>query len=332
MKTIKILFGILIAISIYACSGDDNDEFKPIIAEDVAFFEDGEVEMLFDNAGPDGITMVFIGDGYVKEDLGKSFGSYRKDAERYFETLFNTEPFAGYQEHFNAMIIYAESQSRTIPEGEENADSTALKTYTITTSNNFSRFSSDPLRINFYKNKIPVNYRNNTNTLIVINDRSGGNACFRCDVGYSGSNSEGTMVHEVGHSFAGLGDEYEINNNTNPTNTSIRENLDITDNLDNIKWKRFIGLPGYENVGAYEGGGLVSFGVWRPEINSIMRQSSTNLQFNAPSREAIVKRIYEIREIPYDFETFLVNDVVTRQAIPIFNKTKNIHSLVGCSH
>ena len=115
MKTIKFLLIAFIIFGMTACSGNDNDEFKPVIAEDVEFFQDGEVEMLFDNAGPNGITMIFVGDGYIKEDLGKIYGNYRADAERYFDYLFSVEPFAGYREHFNAAIIYAESQSRNIP-------------------------------------------------------------------------------------------------------------------------------------------------------------------------------------------------------------------------
>ncbi|MEP0266538.1 M64 family metallopeptidase [Dokdonia sp.] len=331
MKTIKIILGILLAISIYSCSGDDNDRFKPVVAEDLEFFQDGEVEMLFDNAGPDGITMVFIGEGYIKEDLGKIYGTYRTDAERYFDYLFSIEPFASYQEHFNAAIIYTESQSRTIPH-EATTDSTALGAYTYLgwTGRNFYSASSD--KIDFYKNKLPSGYQTNSNTLIVLNERAGGNACYACDIAFSGSSSETTMVHEIGHSFGALGDEYELPNQSNPPNATFSPNLDVTDDLTQIKWNHFINRPGYENVRAFEGGGYVSTGVWRPQIESIMRGGSSILadRFNAPSREAIVKRIYEIRGLSYDLETFLANDNHTRTAIPTSRKTGPLP--VGCLH
>jgi hypothetical protein len=333
MKTIKILLISILFIGLYACSDDDKDRFQPVIAEDLEFFEDGEVEMLFDNAGADGITMVFIGDGYIKEDLGKIYGTYRADAERYFEFLFSREPFASYQEHFNAAIIYTESQSRTIPEDIGNADSTALEAYTFQGFTGRDFYGANNNKIDFYKNKLPIGYVANSNTLIVLNELTGGNACFGCDVAFSGSVSEFTMVHEIGHSFGGLGDEYELQNQNIP-DVSFIPNLDNTDDLTQIKWNHFIDQPGYSNVGAYEGGGYVSTGIWRPQQESMMRGGSTIFAdlFNAPSREAIVKRIYEIREIPYDFGTFLANDIVTRKAIPISEKTKNSYITVGFLH
>ncbi len=332
MKTIKILLITILCISLYACSDDDNDRFQPVIAEDIEFFEDGEVEMLFDNAGADGITMVFIGDGYIKEDLGKIYGTYRADAERYFESLFSKEPFASYQEHFNAAIIYTESQSRSIPENESQ-DSTALNSYAYEGWTGRDFYGANHDKVDFYKNKLPIGYVTNSNTLIVLNERTGGNACFGCDVAFSGNASEFTMVHEVGHSFGGLGDEYELQNQNTP-DVSFIPNLDNTDDLTEIKWSHFIDLPGYSNVGAYEGGGYVATGIWRPQQESIMRGGSTIFAdlFNGPSREAIVKRIYEIREIPYDFGTFLANDNVTRKVIPISEKTKNRYVPMGCLH
>ena len=66
------LFFILI-ILVTSCSKDDSRESDPIIAEDTTFFEDGEMQVIFEN-DPNGINLIFIGEGYIKEDLGKQFG------------------------------------------------------------------------------------------------------------------------------------------------------------------------------------------------------------------------------------------------------------------
>ena len=62
-------------------------------------------------------------------------------------------------------------------------------------------------------------------------------------------------------------------------------------------------------LGIYEGGGTYDYGVFRPTFNSIMRCS--NDYFNAPSREAIYKRIMKFSEgssWEYDYETFVKFD------------------------
>lgn len=326
MQNLKFLLAALFTfIAITSCSKDDNSQFEPILAIDSQFFQDGEVEMLFDNAGPTGITMVFIGDGYIKEDLGGIYGSYRIDAERYFAALFATEPFASYQEHFNAAIIYTESQTRTIPDQESNLDSTALGVYTYEGWTGRDFFSSDYDQIEFYKNKLPSGYKDNSSIIIAVNERGGGNACSACDISYSGSSSISTMIHEIGHSFGGLADEYELSIIA-PFNPSDRPNLDNTDDLTKIKWKHFVGLDSYSNVNAYEGGGYVSDDIWRPQSTSIMRGGSGPFaeRFNAPSREAIVKRILEIRGLPYSFERFLEKDqIATIVNRSISNTPKN---------
>ena len=322
MNVLKTIICAIVTVVIIGCSKDDNSQFEPILAIDAEFYSDGEVEMLSDNAGPDGITMVFIGDGYIKEDLGRVYGSYRIDAERYFDALFATEPFASYQEHFNAAIVYAESKTRTIPTEYSDLDSTALGVYTYEGWTGNSFFSSDLNRLTYYKNKLPSGYSFHSNILIVVNQNGGGNACSACDISYAGSNSVGTMIHEIGHSFGGLADEYELNIDA-PFSPTDRPNLDTTDDLSKIKWKHFIGLDRYTNVNAYEGGGYVSDGVWRPQIVSIMRGGSGPFaeQFNAPSREAIVKRILNIRGIQYDFDSFLEKDLIATINRSVQNST-----------
>ena len=89
--------------------------------------------------------------------------------------------------------------------------------------------------------------------------------------------------------------------------------MDITNDPATIYWKHFIGLPAYEHVGAYEGGYYFAAGVWRPESGSCMINNVA--YYNAPSREAIVKRIMLIAKEPYSFEAFLAKDVA---AVPAY--------------
>lgn len=150
----KLIFQLLfLSILFISCSGDDNDRFlhNDNILEETEYYADREVEILFENAPDMGVTMIFIGDAYIKEDLGKNFGSYRKDALKYFESLFETEPFATYKEHFNALIIYTESETREFATTENQVENrTALNTYQYIASSGRKLYDADADKILSY--------------------------------------------------------------------------------------------------------------------------------------------------------------------------------------
>jgi len=101
-----------------------------------------------------------------------------------------------------------------------------------------------------------------------------------------------------------LADEYTNSNATIPSadKEELRwwqqwgffMNVDLTDDLSKILWKHFIGEPDYSYVGAYEGGYYYAYGVWRPEVTSLMINNIPYI--NAPGRELIVRRIKNWRE------------------------------------
>jgi hypothetical protein len=92
-----------------------------------------------------------------------------------------------------------------------------------------------------------------------------------------------TFVHEMGHSFGGLGDEY-----SDPCGAVIYKgseppepNLTIQTDVSKVKWRRFIkGVPpvptpmGYNGYGLFEGCIYGTKGVYRPSAISMMRSSS----------------------------------------------------------
>ena len=70
-----------------------------------------------------------------------------------------------------------------------------------------------------------------------------------------------------------------------------------------------------EGLGVFEGGATYGKGVWRPTENSIMRYNTG--VYNAPSREAIYKRINKLAygaDWQYDYELFVAWDAVNRMS------------------
>ena len=286
---------ILILLIFYACNNEDSKP-KPVANNvDTDFFKDGEVETIFENNRDSGVNIVLLADGYTKRDLGKKFGNYPKDAKKFIDALFNTPPFAAYQKDFNMYVVYAESAKSKISIGNPSQDNTA---FGITIYN--GQYIYNRLKVEEYARKAIPNAREVHLRLMLTNYGLNGRAFYGV-IAIFDTTSEITMLHEVGHAFGFLGEEY-----SNNWETSIgHPNIDSTNKLSMIKWSHFIGLPSYKIVGAYPG----SNNLWIPEPYSIMGNDERGVAYNAPSREAIVKRIIKIKGAKYDFNVFLKKDV-----------------------
>jgi hypothetical protein len=100
-------------------------------------------------------------------------------------------------------------------------------------------------------------------------------------------------LHEVGHSFGRLADEYYTNGTTYTGNEPSSVNL--TTSSTTGKWDRWLDYVDPDNtdlgaIGYFEGGGYNENGLFRPSNNSKMR--SLNRAFDAISREQFINQIY----------------------------------------
>ena len=303
---------------------------KPV---DNKFFQDGEVELVFENDRENGINVIFLGDGYIRENLGKEHGSYKKDGLLYLKTLFESPPFSEYKSHFNAYIVYVESQETGVQIDEKDKRTKFGGTFRYTCASGRSCLSIENFNaVQEYTEKINARSFQTNLVLMSVNESSGGSARLNGYVAIFGNSaSPNIAIHEVGHAFAGLYDEYIVEDTSVEYNVANAPNLDITNDLEKIKWRHFIDLKdgNYRELGAFEGGGYQPFGVWRPDVNSVMRSAAINTFFNAPSREAIVRHIMSLRGIPFDFKAFLEVDKISISRIRAFsgrvNNTKQIN-------
>jgi hypothetical protein len=89
-------------------------------------------------------------------------------------------------------------------------------------------------------------------------------------------------------------------------------NIDFTSDPSAVKWARFINDQRYasERIDVYKGGWGYWTGIWTPTWRSIMKGNSDT--FNAPSREAIWKRVMSLSNgtgWTYDYESFVEYDL-----------------------
>lgn len=105
-----------------------------------------------------------------------------------------------------------------------------------------------------------------------------------------GGRSDTTLIHEWGHAFGGLSDEYSTDTGHRG---SVRSNINVsnTDDLTQVPWRHWIDarVPG---VGASEGADGRFRGAWKPMTSGCTM--SNGMAFCRICREAMVLRVYSI--------------------------------------
>jgi hypothetical protein len=244
-------------------------------------FAELRVKELLDN-GPSSskADIVVLGDGYDRDEMHK----LRADAERLIGVLFDREPFKTRKTDFNVRLIETPSENSGVTEPRE-------RKYPSTILGCFFNTFDIPRYMLTYSNKtmreIAANVPYDVIIIVVNTPRYGGGGIFNL---YSTSCSNNELagyvfVHEFGHSFAGLGDEYYSSqvayNDAYPKGTEPWE-PNITALLDtlHVKWGDLI-APGtpvptpndstYAGiVGCFEGAGYSAKGLYRPSRDCIM--------------------------------------------------------------
>lgn len=318
MKTynLQIICILWIGLCLGACEKDSPKTPIPTTPvpkpwyESRDFSKDGTVAVLQQATRGKGIDLILMGDGFVDTDINGS-DRYEVMMKTVMEECFAIEPTKSYREYFNVFMVYVVSK---YPAGDTRFPPT---------------IDGDQNKALTYASKLQSvqDYDFRRTVVVVLNPLLNGGVCYihlvSGSVAFTGINA--TLHEAIGHGLGRLADEY-----SNVPSIAVSQNLEedvrwrhfthnmylnisISDDLEELPWKHFIGQPGYEMVGCYEGGYYRTKGVWRPEENSIMR-SALFRHFNAPSRELIVKRIKQLAGEPYNWEEFLEND---KPALPI---------------
>jgi len=245
------------------------------------------------------VDLVFIAEGYTASEMTK----FRDDVKKMADILFAEAPFTDYKDKFNIYAVEAVSaESGTDIPGERSYVNTAVNSSFYTFDTDRYLTTQDIKSVNDYAALVP-----HDNIIVLINsNKYGGGGVYNY---YSGtttghSYSAKVFVHEFGHGFAGLADEYYTSDvaydefyplNVEPWEPNITTRVDF-----DSKWKKLIAketpvpTPAddkYKNVtGLFEGGGYSAKGIYRPEIDCRMKSNSTK-GYCAVCQEAVRKMI-----------------------------------------
>jgi hypothetical protein len=280
---------------LYETAIDPTDYFiikeKPVNAGFTKIHDAGNPVECFD--------LAFIAEGYTFSEMQK----FRDDVKKMSDVLFNEPPFSGYKNKINIWAVEAVSEeSGTDIPGEKLYVNTALNSTFYTFDLDRYLTTTDIKSVNDYAATVP-----HDNIVVLINtSKYGGGGIYNYYSGASAGNllSDKVFIHELGHGFAGLADEYYSSSvaydefyplNVEPWEPNITTLVDF-----GSKWANIIaeGIPvptpaeeKYREVtGVFEGGGYSAKGIYRPEQECRMKSNSTK-GFCTICRNAIIEML-----------------------------------------
>lgn len=250
-----------------------------------------DVVTLMNNGSNDKrINFVYLGDGYTSAEQA----SFLTDAQNIINAQFNFTPYKEYKNFFNGFAVKVISNESGTDHPQTSPD-TDCPTVPIMVADSY--FNSTFDYFNIHRLLVPQATSTIYGVLasntpfydqanIIVNTPYYGGSGGNFATSSLDSNASLIMIHEIGHSFVNLADEYwagisyaaEKANMTQETNPSL------------VRWKNWIGA---ENIGIYPHGTNPPESTWyRPHQSCMMRY--LNSPFCAVCREATIDQIYTL--------------------------------------
>jgi len=239
------------------------------------------------------VNIIFAGDGYRATEIETVYKTHVDNAINYFFDNVLAEPFGRYDGFFNvyrANVVSTQSGADIPPEN-------IFRNTALDASYYWDGVTERLLYVDDAKTDSAVAGAlagtSITPDMVFVSVNAtkygGGGGTYAV---FAGGNSDAREIalHEVGHSFAGLADEY-FDPGTFYSGPELPQ-PNVTIDPTGAKWAQWIGYnqPGIGEIGAYEGGYYHEFGVYRPSLNSKM-QMLGNL-FDAVGREQFILDFY----------------------------------------
>ncbi len=241
---------------------------------------------LLDSGNPaEKVDIVIIPEGYTKDEMNK----FKNDANKFIQSLFGSSPYKENKNNFNIWIIEAPSSESGTDIPRQNIwKSTIVNTSFYTFDTERYLMTEDNKTLRDLAGNVPYDLI----YILVNTSKYGGGAIYNHYSVAASDNEhlEYLIVHEFGHGFAGLGDEYYTSqvsyeefypHDVEPWERNLTTLVDF-----DSKWKNLIdkdtpiptpATDEYKNkVGVFEGGGYVPKGVYRPMLDCTMKSRTVN--------------------------------------------------------
>ncbi len=225
------------------------------------------------------VDIVILPEGYTQAEMGK----FIKDCDFFVESLCQYAPYDRYRESFNirGLLVPSAESGCTMP-GDRIYKNTAMRFSFWTFDSERYCMSTDNRDIRDLAGQVPYDQI----YVLVNTEKYGGGGIynFYCSSSSSNDFSSDVIIHEFGHGFAGLADEYYYggtyedmyNNDLEPWEPNITTLVNF-----DAKWKDMMDkatpVPTprekkYETtIGVFEGGGYEAEGIFSPHMDCLMK-------------------------------------------------------------
>lgn len=283
-------------------AGKLNEVFRTVVDPSKAIdqVEDSEVQVFtsLDNGDPNlKADIAIIGEGYSSDEVEK----FKKDLARFTETFFKAEPCKSNKDKFNIRGVLKPSEDSGIDEPRAGIDkntsvgatfnSMGSERYVLTEENKALR-------------DIAGHVPYDALYIMVNHSRYGGGGIYNFYCVFTSDNifSDYLMVHEFGHSFFGLADEYytsstAYNDFYTVENEPNEANITALKDPKNIKWKHLLS-EGIEVPTQWKKAEYDSLDLLWQKTRTLLNDSIATLQRNGASAEAIrnAKALYDLKD------------------------------------
>ena len=265
-------------VEVYSTEIDPENYF--IIEEQLP---DYEVEKILTSGQPQKkVDVVILPEGYTADEMDK----FVADAKRMTNALFETAPFDKHKKDFNFYAVKVPSvESGTDIPGEHIYKNTAFNSHFYTFDTPRYLTSQDMLSIHDAAAVVPYDH-----IYVLVNTNRYGGGGFYNFISLASADdilAEKVFIHEFGHGFAGLADEYY----SSDVAYSEYYNLKVEPWEPNIttlvrfdsKWEDMVDkntpqptprAGKYKNtVGVFEGGGYIDKGIYSPMMDCRMKSN-----------------------------------------------------------
>jgi hypothetical protein len=235
------------------------------------------------------INFVYLGDGYTSAQTAQQI----TDVQNVSDYVFTIPPFDRYKNYFNVFLIKCVSPQSGVSHPGNATDVSEPATPTMAVTNYFNTtFDNGGIHRLMYGNSgnlytvLATHFPAYDQVLVLGNSTVYGGAGGSQAWASMNASSKEIMVHEVGHSFANLGDEYWAGIGY----AFERPNMTANSNTATVKWAPWVGT---NTVSVFPYGASAPQNAWfKPHQNCKMQL--LNKPFCSVCQQTIIERIHTL--------------------------------------